>query len=159
MFDNEFYAFVVDTNAYAGNFEREMTAFSTGQYETRGEEEGEEYDEVFPDDEVFSEDEPGLISITPPCNDFADVCSIYPTPGWVNDGNGREYRLAEAPAGINHWPAYMSVAMFFEEVPTPAQVQRVRERAAIFAEREGFAIEGFRLVKVVTKSEEVPFPE
>jgi len=76
---------IVDTNKYAGNFEREMCAYATAQI---GECEvgSEEVDENMPhakwwDDHVIDQEDEGR---------YGPV-TISPTPGYINDGMGGHY--------------------------------------------------------------------
>lgn len=81
------YFFIIDTEQYAGNFEREMCAYCTGQIGDCGvgEEEAEEFRSTFPDlEEKFDE----IIDFLPDENGCARPASIYPTPGWFNNGFG-----------------------------------------------------------------------
>lgn len=83
---------VIDTEQYAGNFEREMCAYITGQTGQCGVGEGYalEYEDnmshlqwwnnhivQMPDDEEYSTLRP---------------CAIWATPGWFNNGMGEHYR-------------------------------------------------------------------
>lgn len=75
----KYYALVVDTDQYAGNFEREMASYCTGLEFPRG----AEYitDEVenaeWWEDNTYDDGEEG--------------CSIWTTPGWFNNGMGWHY--------------------------------------------------------------------
>jgi hypothetical protein len=83
-------AIVVDTESYAGNFEREMCAFVTGQIGECGV--GED----------IAEEEAGSIRHLdwwrdhvvpePDDNGCRRPASIWPTPGWFNNGLGGNYR-------------------------------------------------------------------
>lgn len=82
--------FVIDTEDYAGNFERELCAYITGRVGECGV--GDDMAELFkkevgePFDEVIEEtDEHG-------CN---RPTTIYPTPGWFNDGMGGHYKKGD----------------------------------------------------------------
>ncbi len=94
--------FVIDTEDYAGNFERDLCAFITGRVGECGV--GDDYAEMFTEEVKNMGDEP-----------FANVidegdehgcyrpCSIYPTPGWYNDGMGGQYQEGgEAEALIEY---------------------------------------------------------
>ena len=118
------YKLVIDTTKYAGNFERETCAHVTGQYGECGV--GSETAELARGD--MSAD---LISW---CDRHVDWvadesgCSrpatIWPTPGWHNDGMGREL------PGQGKYPAYMSVAIHLDAPPPdslwPEMVRRAR---------------------------------
>lgn len=76
------YTFIIDTNQYAGNFERHMCAFMTGMIGDCGI--GEEYAKMYkncglsPMKELltYKSDEHGVYR----------PCGIFPTPGWINSG-------------------------------------------------------------------------
>jgi hypothetical protein len=88
----EGYMFVVDTDIYSGNFEREMCAYMTGMVgqcevgeelaEVAKEELGPEKVEFFESEVCQMYDENGV----------SRPVTIWPTPGYFNDGRG------------NHWP-------------------------------------------------------
>ena len=133
------FALVIDTNKYAGNFEREMTAFLTGIV---GEcEVGEEMVEKLP----ISFDNVMLVNDDHGCG--------RPTSCYM-----------EPKSGENN-----SVAIFFETRPTDEQISFIKERVKLFdvaqktksrmAEfnKDVPAIEilGFRLVKFTSKEEEI----
>ena len=86
------YYFVVDTESYAGNFEREMCAFMTGQVGECGV--GQKAAAIFEEDcgEDLLEEMEDLIGAE---NDDRGCCrpaKIYPTPGWFNNGVGGHYK-------------------------------------------------------------------
>lgn len=83
---SEKYKFIVDTNSYSGNFEREMMAYATGLCTHRGQEYASGFEDEFP--EIFKE----LDGIVVPCGEYDDVANIEPTPGWWNNGLGGHYR-------------------------------------------------------------------
>lgn len=124
------YVLVIDTNKYAGNFERDMTAFITGQV---GEcEVGEETAEQVPADvkKVFEFDEESVL------DQRADDHGCHrPTAIWQNK------------EGI-----YNSVGIFFQSQPTPEQIDIVKVRAQLFTKfiypycQKGLKVLGFRLV-------------
>lgn len=221
--------FVIDTDEYAGNFERELTAYLTGQVGECGvgdhmaeayvKETGDKDKEKFGDLLEHRADDRG-------CH---RPCSIYPTKGWFNHGHGGHFRdgedekalkdyikqcrqtygkeymanplrakealekgekysnwtmpdvereikrlnkeveKAEATKKVRHYPAYMSVAVFFFEKPSTEIIQFMKERAKTFvaakrrmAEEKEHSweknfklnIEGFRLVKETLSSDE-----
>lgn len=97
--------FLVRTNAYAGNFEREMCAFMTGQV---GECE-------------VGEKQAAIYCATPPAHSWEDRVMQ------VADDNGC-YRP------VSLWgPGAENVAIFLGERPTPADCRGLAERARGFA--------------------------
>lgn len=121
------FAFVIDTDSYAGNFEREMTAHITGVI---GEcEVGEEFiDEDFP----F----PGVENV----EQVSDDNGCYrPTSCWPSKSGG-----------------YNSVAIFFRNKPTPEDIEFMKSRSLTFNSewenetwRQGKPIKilGYRLIE------------
>lgn len=159
------YTFIVDTNLYSGNFEREMCAFITGQIGECGVGRGEasEAEDELPahiltwfeenieqrgDDEEY------------PC---MRPCSIVPTPGRVNNGVGGHFDL-DSYTGLHRHPAYESVGIFFS-AKLPAEVFRIAAaRAQTFADnyrdtmrrnKKTMTILNIRLTKGVRKVSEI----
>jgi len=190
----------IDTNEYSGNFERPMCAFITGQVGDCGV--GDELIEnaleelaqdTFNNTLEWIEEHIVSESDDHGCHRPA---SIWPTPGWYNNGMGKHYldnpsteeqaikdhyesvkaysagqlnmvnerlstgnfepddkpggwtkeacertkvrlesELVEAKSKTkpNKWPAYMSVAIFFDEVPPKEVIDVMMERALRFA--------------------------
>jgi hypothetical protein len=124
MLDFEpFYVFVIDTDSYAGNFERWMCGYITGEYmdHNHGNEEAKIYRQKESYDFANSVQ---LICETP--------VTIWPTEGWYNDGNGNEYKEGEGPSCETKHPVYRSVAIFFNEEPTEEEIQIMQRRAKEF---------------------------
>jgi len=123
---------IIDTDAYAGNFEREMSAFAAGAYNFEMGHGGREMGEF----EEAAEDDPRLTAIMEAVEsqhhvEYDDVvCSIWPTPNRLNDGVGGHYDAEPGEAG---WPAYESVAIFFERALTEEELAIVRKRAEEYA--------------------------
>lgn len=136
--------FAIDTRQYAGNFEREMCAFITGQVgecgvgrqlvEMAQEELGEDtFNNTLDWIEEHIVQEPD--DSDHPCY---RPCSIWPTPNRVNNGSGGHFdedkiSPEECWAG-NHWPAYESVAIFFDDVPPKEVIDVMIDRAKWFAQ-------------------------
>jgi hypothetical protein len=154
------YIFVAHTNLYSGNFERQLTAYATGQV---GEcEVGDEYalefnEEVDPDLAAqFSE---MIKQVADEDNGCRRPTEIWPTPGRGNNGYGVHFDIKDDK---KHHPAYESVAMFFSERPTDEMIALMKVRCHEFAEngmnysgfgeREELKILGFQLLhrKTVT---------
>lgn len=134
---------IIDTESYAGNFERAMGAFMTGEV---GECSlvGETEQAMFrtcvrgePFKNAIVEDKDG------------QLYQIVPTPGWFNNGFGaifKDGQEAEAQAVfekqrlcVEHnpvfskQPAFLSVSMTFKRQPTSEQMKLLIERAYKFA--------------------------
>ena len=80
------FIFTIDTDHYAGNFERELTAYCTGHIGECGV--GAEKAEMYEDEEKYR-----FNNIEQKADDHGchRPCSIYPTPGFYNDGMGGVY--------------------------------------------------------------------
>lgn len=146
------YLFVVDTNEYSGNFERELTAYCTGCVGDCGvgDDAAEDFQLLHSD---IGEEIAVIISREP---DDEDGClrpaTIWPTPGWSNNGNGKHTRVS-SPDKVK-FPAYMSVGIWFTEVPSSPMITLIKERAEkFFGEyytRGKVTIAGYRLIKKLT---------
>jgi hypothetical protein len=81
------YLFVIDTDTYAGNFERQMCAYVTGQIGECGvgEENAELAKQEIPDEVARLEE---LIESVPDEHGCHRPVSIFPTPGWFSPGMG-----------------------------------------------------------------------
>lgn len=123
-FVDNLYVFVIDTDKYAGNFERDLCGFITGKagdydFEMIGvyrkemglDPDGDDYNEYVID--IIGEH-----GLTP--------CTIWPTP----DCKG-----------------YNSVAIFMDRPPTDEEVQLLMKRTYIFCEKNDIVVEGFRLLR------------
>lgn len=194
---SKFY-FVIDTDKYSGNFEREMCAYITGQYGECGvgseiankvkNELGKLYN-TFQDIVEHSTDSDDDYPCFRPCK-------IYPTPGYYNNGLGFEFKDGEeelakqkylefadknpqydlsdsvqemSKKGVAKFPAYMSVAIFFNKKPSDKIIKVMKDRAIKFAELcsknkseeigtryslNAMNITGFRLIKEQTRTTE-----
>lgn len=131
----------IDTNEYSGNFERPMCAFITGQVGECGvgdeliEEALEELaQDTFNNTLEWIEDH--IVSESDD-NGCRRPASIWPTPGRANNGRGGHFDADNLPKeecwGNNHWPAYESVAIFFDEVPPKEVIDVMMGRALRFA--------------------------
>ena len=94
----DFY-FVIDTENYAGNFERQMCAYITGETGDCGV--GREEADLFQEDEREGKDEDyepfdlDLVGSEPDDHGCFRPVKIYATPGWFNNGTGGHYRESE----------------------------------------------------------------
>jgi len=163
------FMFVIDTDKYAGNFERPMTAYMTGRYGDCGV--GDDEAKLFYQEMDLNDDWDG---VNPRC--YEDLGSpfvfvievpdnhgchrpttIYPTPGWVNNGSGGHFREGEEEEALKarnlkisvdlgfgskwktgtdeplkKYPAYQSVAIFMNREPTKEEAAILKERAHKF---------------------------
>jgi len=97
------FIFVIDTEQYAGNFERELCAFVTGQI---GEcQVGDEMAEKFKDEEgeELAEKFEFAVQKVPDEHGCYRPVSIWPTEGWFNNGSGGEFRIGEEEAAQKHY--------------------------------------------------------
>ena len=153
------YALVIDTDQYAGNFEREMTSYCTNLEFPRG----QEY--ITDDVENAAWWENNTCEYSKDSDDYPEGCSIWVTPGWSNDGRGKHVRLADGQSRA--YPAYMSVAMFCSKHPPREVIDEVWKRAqefnAVYQKSEQYwakhapiTVEKIRLVaieEIVTETE------
>lgn len=82
------YTFIIDTNQYAGNFERYMCAFMTGIVGDCGI--GEEYAEMYKNSGLLPMED--LIRYKADEHGVYRPCEIVATPGWINTGY-KYYRI------------------------------------------------------------------
>jgi len=121
---------IIDTENYAGNFEREMCAYITGQVGDCGvgEELAISYNKDIQNLYWFNEH-------VYKKNDPDDGCSrpvnISVTPGWFNNGHGVHIRENNIPAP-NKYPAYLSIEINIDEMPTSEIIDEVIARAKRF---------------------------
>lgn len=91
------FAIVIDTDTYAGNFERPMCAFITGRVGECGvgEEQAKQTRLELPE---FAKDwfDNSIISV-PDDHGCSRPASIWPTPGWFNDGLGSHWEEGSDP--------------------------------------------------------------
>lgn len=113
---NSPWAIVIDTDKYAGNFEREMCAFCTGCTGECGV--GEETSAMFYADLCIDEDD-----YDNPLR-FDNIISQQPD----DHGCCRPVSITPGPDG-----KYNSLAIFFEEKPSAEQIGVIRQRAGEFA--------------------------
>lgn len=133
------YRFIIDTDAYAGNFERGMTAWMTGnrsyglsnaqELVKAAREEMDPHLLAWCDVHVIEQDIE---------NGFYSCVDIAATPGWVNNGMGKKFRTDKPlDPKENRWPSYQSVAIFMNEHPPEHIVKQLAERARFFS-RENY---------------------
>lgn len=150
--------FVIDTNQYAGNFERQLCAYLTGCV---GEcEVGAEYGATLPLPlkEAFSE----IVDYVSDEHGCARPATVWTTPGLYNDGLGN----IEKGDGTNKFPAFCSVGIYFYKKPNAAMLNLMMTRALQFDEarkeldkwqsKTPITITNFRLIEETTTQEEIP---
>lgn len=141
--------FVIDTDQYAGNFERAMCAYCTGQI-------GEcEVGSEFIDAKIAS-----IFEDFVDCYVMDDHGCGRPTSIWPTGDPERKERK----------PAYNSVAIFFYQRPTSKQIDTMKVRAKEFAEnrpdeeemswvkeKHPMEIKGFHLIYQSVKTQAIKF--
>lgn len=126
------YLFIIDTNQYSGNFEREMCAYLTGCIGDCGV--GDKMSRLFYDEVDDPDDE------------------LFENIAYIPDEHG-----CSRPATIwrDSEDVYRSVGIWFETKPTPEQIQILKDRANKFTtiyKSESLKIKGFRLITFTTTS-------
>ena len=98
------FVFVVDTDSYAGNFEREMCAFMTGKIGDC--EVGKEFAEMYyKESNVTSDGENEHNSYIKPLPDDHGCyrpCAVWTTPGWFNNGMGGHFKEGQEKEALEH---------------------------------------------------------
>ncbi len=154
--ESERFIFVIDTDSYSGNFERDTCAYVTGQIGDcgRGDNWARDFAEDVEDGEIPSsladELEDKILQVA------EEGCyrpvRTWTTPGRVNDGNGHH------SDGTVGWPAYESIGIFFGEQPSFELIDFMKKRALEFSvipkewDSEKYQIKGFRLLREVTST-------
>lgn len=221
--------FVIDTEHYAGNFERELTAYITGQVGDCGV--GDDMVKLY-QSEVDKKDhnkfDDWLEYRTDKDNGCHRPCAIYPTPGWFTHGMGEHFKKCQEEAAlksyivcmvsentkrieeqrkikeilqrgekysnwtvaacdreikqcqneidkvvkmknVNAYPAYLSVAIYFDKNPTKDIIDFMKERVNRFQKSvtefnnavgyprfpDPFIVTGFRVVEQRSMKEEI----
>jgi hypothetical protein len=115
------WALVVDTNAYAGNFEREVCAYVAGKVDEYGEHQTEQERAAFARDYPNGNPFEDLIEsrLVDPGDDgyHRSPCDVAPTPGRRNRSGS---------------PAFNSVAIFLAREPTAEELATLKARALSF---------------------------
>lgn len=145
--ETTYYALVIDTDQYSGNFEREMASFCTGLYFPRGA-------EYVDKGSLNHDDWWARYAMDYPEGEYEEPVAIWPTPGWSNSGMGAHKKLEEGEK--MKYPAYQSVAIFCAARPSSGVIDEVKERAELFNDfyrttnkwaKEDVKILGFRLLE------------
>ena len=87
--------FIVDTEQYAGGFERELAAYMTGQVAECGM--GQEFADRFMAETPprYRPDFDNLVVFVPDENGFYRPSTLEPTPGWFCNPAGQHFRIGE----------------------------------------------------------------
>lgn len=135
------WSFVVDTDSYAGNFERELSSFVVGRCDEHGDHRGGLYKAMYEEDFRIhgnsGEEDPFEDLVTTRVDDHGDdaICrapmALAPTPGYSNDGRGNVTKLK--PGEKPKHAAYNSVAIFLDRKPTDQELLVLIERSEKFA--------------------------
>lgn len=132
--DSTRWSFVIDTDTYAGNFERELCSFVVGHHDEYGDHRGGVYKAAFREQYADKDPFEGLIDYR--VDDHGDdniaraPMALAPTPGYENNGLGGVRKLE--PGEIPNYPSYQSVAIFLCAKPTDEQLKILIERALLF---------------------------
>lgn len=152
---NDKYIFVIDTDQYSGNFEREMCACLTGHIGVCevGIEESVKFREEVGEDMYESMD--AWIEQRPDDHGTLRPCYLYPTPGYFNNGLGGEFKDGQEEEALKHYrdyckkentkryldqidepltkhPAYLSVAIYFYKKPSQEVIDMMKQRIEVF---------------------------
>lgn len=106
--------FVIDTSSYAGNFERDLCAYVTGVI---GEcEVGKEFSDLYSQEtrEEYSQFE-DIIDMRPDDHGCHRPTSIYPTKGWLYDGEFGEVPEAEFDQQLANKKYRICTAKYYQE--------------------------------------------
>lgn len=88
--------FVVDTGSYAGNFERELCAYVTGEVGDCGV--GYDAAAVFKKEVQHSPLDNLVIQLPTGDHGVYRPCELYPNPRWFNNGQGGHFRVDDPTA-------------------------------------------------------------
>lgn len=141
--------FVIHTRQYSGNFERQLCAYITGQVGECGV--GNKEATLFTEDvgEDMSEAFEEIIGSNADDNGCYRPAEIYPTPGRWNNGVGQHFNvIADTPE--KRWPAYESVAIYFNDMPTSEMIELMKERTYEYAKSNDLTVIGFEMIREVT---------
>ena len=130
--DPSSYVFIIATDSYTGNFEREMCAFSTGAVGECGV--GQEQADLFRAELMPNADEydPTLFEVN-------DCINLYEPD---DHGCGRPTSIWEDSKGN-----YNALAIFFNEKPTPVMIDLMKDRSAVYAGKNKIKILGYSMIK------------
>lgn len=144
-------AIIIDTEQYAGNFEREMVAYVTGLVGECdvGERQAVEARESLSPDVLGWFD--ACVVYVPDEHGCKRPANIAPTPGWSNNGLGahRKLKSNESPKYL----AYLSVEMVVREWPPDDVAAVIVERVREFCQRREIPVTRIRCVERTTTEE------
>lgn len=132
------WAFVVDTDSYAGNFERELSSFVVGRCDEHGEHRGGIYKEMYEEEVPKSIQKLFEDLVEERVDDHDDdfigraPMALVPTPGFENNGMGKIRRLKSGEKPKH--PAYNSVAIFLSRKPKDKELRILVERSKRFSD-------------------------
>lgn len=145
------FIFVIDTNKYSGNFERQLCAFITGCIGECGV--GQNEQELFlietnQEKSIFND----YILYYPDEHGCKRPASIWETPGRTNDGHGNHFNTEDINIencyNKTKWPAYESVAIFFDKKPPKKLINLMIQRNIIFCKEHDINIISLREIKM-----------
>ena len=148
--------FVIDTNRYAGEFEREMCAYATGQIGECGvgRVEAEKAKKEISAEVESLEAIIRLVSDEHGCH---RPVGVFPNPKYRNAGHEKYALLTKNNQKRYSYPAYFSVAIYFDKKPSNELIKIIKERAQKFADDQDpvIKIENFRFLEKYTTFKEV----
>lgn len=139
------YIFVIDTDSYSGNFEREMCAYMTGQIGDCevGKQLAEEATiEIL---EIVKKLE-RIIDKMPDEHGCYRPVEIWPNERYGNDGHGNHALLTGSNKEEYPYPAFNSVAIHFNALPDNDLIDIMKKRSEDFGKKQKIKIEGFKLL-------------
>lgn len=128
------YRIVIDTENYAGNFERRMCAFLTGQIGEGSIGEGADLVTKYSSDIKYLDWWNNHIVKKQPVGNYHGKSPVWTsiTPGWWNNGRGLHYREGERLKS-EKFPAYLSLEIYVSEIPSDDAIEELVERAKYFS--------------------------
>lgn len=149
---------VIDTDTYAGGFEREILVAATGVWPEYPNGITRQVAAAFGSEPVYKDLVGWLIYDGGDDDVHRDRVDICPTPGWSNEG-GEHYRAT--PDRPYAHPAYQSGRIALNRLPTADEIADIKRRALDFAADPRtkfigpFKILGFRIVRSRTMTQAV----
>jgi len=133
--------FVIDTDEYDGNFERELTAYITGQVGECGV--GGEMAELYRAEAGGqSEDKfDDLLEHRADDNGCHRPCAIYPTPGWFNHGMGGHFKEGEEAKALKDYVKQCEAIYGKEYMANPLRAKEALERGEKYSNWTMAAVE------------------